>query len=38
MNGWPVKSERRNWEDERDAVVLLKERHIEESVRYDSLA
>jgi hypothetical protein len=33
-----VKSERRNWEDECGAIVVVKDRYIEESVRYESLA
>ena len=38
VNGWPVKSDLRNWDDEHNVVVVLNERYMEESVRYDSFA
>lgn len=38
VNGWPVKSERRNWEEEGDDVDVLKERYMEERDKYESLA
>lgn len=38
VNGWPVKSERRYWVEERDDVEVVKERYMEERVIYESLA
>ena len=38
VNGWPEKSERRNWEEESDDVDVLNERQMVERVKYESLA